>query len=246
MSEWYYLEGSEQVGPVSEEQFQAKVLDGSINEQTLVWQQGMADWQPYGQQASPQSSSPATVGTTLCPNCGASVSRGDLIIIDQVSVCPHCKEDYVQRIKEGLTPTGQHYDYGGFWIRFGAKFVDGLITGGVQIGFNFMIGIVMATTQNETAAVSAYIIMQIVTIAFNLFYYVFFVGKYQATPGKMACGLRIITADGGRVTYLRAFGRMFAEGLSGMILWIGYLMCIWDDEKRCLHDRICNTRVVRK
>ena len=124
------------------------------------------------------------MGTTLCPNCGASVAREDLITIDQVSVCPHCKEGYVQRIKEGLTPTGQHYDYGGFWIRVGAKFVDGLITGGVQIGFNFMIGIVMATTQNETAAVSAYIIMQIVTIAFNLFYYVFFVGKYQATPGQ--------------------------------------------------------------
>ena len=38
----------------------------------------------------------------------------------------------------------------------------------------------------------------------------------------------------------------FAEMLSGMILGIGYLMAAFDDEKRALHDRICDTRVVRR
>ena len=62
----------------------------------------------------------------------------------------------------------------------------------------------------------------------------------------MACGIKIVTADGGKVTYLRACARHFAEFLSAIILGIGYLMVAFDREKRALHDHICNTRVIRK
>ncbi len=62
----------------------------------------------------------------------------------------------------------------------------------------------------------------------------------------MALGLKVITADGDKVSYLKAFGRYFAEIVSGIILCIGYIMAAFDDEKRTLHDRICNTRVVKK
>jgi uncharacterized RDD family membrane protein YckC len=41
-------------------------------------------------------------------------------------------------------------------------------------------------------------------------------------------------------------GRHFAEMLSGILLGIGYLMIAFDDEKRALHDRICDTRVIKK
>jgi uncharacterized RDD family membrane protein YckC len=72
------------------------------------------------------------------------------------------------------------------------------------------------------------------------------IGKYGATLGKMACKIKVVTPDGGRVTYLRAFGRYFAKLLSAMICFIGYIMAGFDDEKRALHDRICDTRVVCK
>lgn len=246
MDQWYYLEGSEQIGPLSEEQFQAKVQDGTVTAQTLVWHQGMIDWQAYAQVTSSQPESPVSGGQTRCPNCGASVSSEDLVQVDQVSVCPHCKEDYVQRIKEGLTPTGQHYDYGGFWIRFGAKFIDGLILWFLQMAIVLVFTGSIAITRNETVAGVGMIFVHFFSFALRLGYSVFFIGKYQATPGKMACGLKVITEDGGQVSYARALGRHFAEILSSLILCIGYLMCIWDEEKRCLHDRICNTRVVRK
>ena len=72
------------------------------------------------------------------------------------------------------------------------------------------------------------------------------VGKHGATPGKMACGLKVVSPDGGPVSYGKACGRFFAEMLSGLTLGIGYIMVAFDDEKRALHDRICNTRVIRK
>jgi uncharacterized RDD family membrane protein YckC len=61
----------------------------------------------------------------------------------------------------------------------------------------------------------------------------------------MACKLKIAVEDGGRVSYLRALGRHFAKYLSAMILLIGYIMAAFDDQRRTLHDRICETRVVR-
>ena len=61
----------------------------------------------------------------------------------------------------------------------------------------------------------------------------------------MALGLRIVRADGSSLTYGRATGRFFADYLSNLILFIGYIMAAFDDEKRTLHDRICDTRVVK-
>jgi len=81
-----------------------------------------------------------------------------------------------------------------------------------------------------------------VTIAYTTYC----VGRWGATPGKMACGLKIVTSEGGRVSYLRAFGRYWAEQLSGMLLYIGYIIAAFDAEKRSLHDHICGTRVVKK
>jgi len=77
-------------------------------------------------------------------------------------------------------------------------------------------------------------------------YATFFIGKYAATPGKMACKLKVVTSDGGQVSYARAFGRYFAEFLSAIIFFIGYIMAAFDEEKRALHDRICDTRVIKK
>jgi len=89
------------------------------------------------------------------------------------------------------------------------------------------------------------VILNLLLMAIQAAYVTFFVGRYGATPGKMAGRLRVVTADGGKVTYLKAFGRHFAEFLSSMILGIGYIMAAFDDQKRTLHDRICNTRVVK-
>jgi len=61
--EWYYAEGKEQKGPVSEEQFAELIRSGGIQAQTLVWLEGMSAWQPYSQVAS-MSQQAASAGTT--------------------------------------------------------------------------------------------------------------------------------------------------------------------------------------
>ena len=85
----------------------------------------------------------------------------------------------------------------------------------------------------------------LMSIVFPAAYTTWLLGKYGATVGKMACKIRVVKADGSPIQYMRALGRFFAEWLSGMILLIGYIMAAFDSEKRTLHDRICNTRVIR-
>ena len=53
-------------------------------------------------------------------------------------------------------------------------------------------------------------------------------------------------ADGSKISYQRAFGRAWADILSGMICYIGYIIAGFDKEKRALHDHICQTRVIYK
>ena len=72
------------------------------------------------------------------------------------------------------------------------------------------------------------------------------IGKYGATLGKMACRIKVVTSEGGPVSYMRALGRYFAKQLSCLTLMIGYIMAFFDKENRALHDRICDTRVVMK
>jgi uncharacterized RDD family membrane protein YckC len=72
------------------------------------------------------------------------------------------------------------------------------------------------------------------------------VGKYGATPGKMALGLRIVSSSGEPVTYVKALARFFAEMVSAIICYIGYIMAAFDEQRKALHDQICDTRVIRK
>jgi uncharacterized RDD family membrane protein YckC len=76
-------------------------------------------------------------------------------------------------------------------------------------------------------------------------YETFFLVKFGATPGKMAMGLKVVRPDGSGIQIGRAVGRYFAKMLSGMILYIGYIMVGFDSQKRGLHDMICETRVIK-
>jgi uncharacterized RDD family membrane protein YckC len=78
-------------------------------------------------------------------------------------------------------------------------------------------------------------------------YYAFFeASEFQATPGKMALGLIVTDEEGVRIGFGRATGRYFGKILSGLILYIGFMMAGWTQKKQALHDILAKTLVVRK
>jgi len=143
-------------------------------------------------------------------------------------------------------PSPGELRYAGFGIRFGAKFLDGLILGfasfAVSAIFGMMVQSMAKSSPKQALAASAFSF--ILQIALAVCYSGYFLSKHGATPGKMACGLKVVTPSGNEVTFLRGVGRYFGELLSSVTMCIGYLMVLFDAEKRALHDRVCNTRVV--
>jgi uncharacterized RDD family membrane protein YckC len=69
-------------------------------------------------------------------------------------------------------------------------------------------------------------------------------GRFGATVGKMALGLRITRLDGSSIGYRLAFARWLACRLSELALYTGYLVVLVRHDKRALHDLLAGTKVV--
>lgn len=247
---WFYVEKGQQAGPVSEEQLDEKFRQGIIQPDTLVWREGMAAWTPY--QEAKRGATVASAATepkpeAVCAECGKLFPVDETIRHGNVRVCAACKPLFLQKLQEGAAINTGELNYAGFWIRFAAKFLDGLILGVPFLIVFYAIG-ALSAQRSETPAVPILpLFVQFAFIFIQMGYEIFFLGKYGATLGKMACKLKVVTSDGNKIGYGRATGRFFAEMLSGMICYIGYLMVGFDNpQKRALHDHICNTRVVYK
>jgi uncharacterized RDD family membrane protein YckC len=56
----------------------------------------------------------------------------------------------------------------------------------------------------------------------------------------------VTDAQGNRIRFGRATGRYFGKILSGLILYIGFMMAGCTPRKQALHDMLADTLVVRK
>ncbi|UAB77593.1 RDD family protein [Erythrobacter sp. SCSIO 43205] len=140
-------------------------------------------------------------------------------------------------------------NYGGFWLRVVAYLIDFVILMIVQFALVFAFG----DTVTDTSATgfsanteSTSPLLNIVLIILGVAYFAGFESSAkQATPGKSALGLVVTDLDGRKITPLRAVGRYFAKIVSGMILFIGFIMVAFTGRKQGLHDLICSTLVLQ-
>jgi GYF domain 2 len=105
---WFYAIGDQQFGPVSDAQLDELVASGKINRDTLVWREGLAEWQPLGNVRSggtpPIPALPPVVGsqTLACAECGRSFPIGDMIQLNRTWICAQCKPIFLQKLQEGV------------------------------------------------------------------------------------------------------------------------------------------------
>ena len=74
--DWYYAEGGQSLGPVSDDEFQSLVSSGKIGSDTLVWHDGMEDWLPHSQvgQTTPAEAPRAAVLAITRSPCSLAIS----------------------------------------------------------------------------------------------------------------------------------------------------------------------------
>jgi uncharacterized RDD family membrane protein YckC len=236
--EWYYVQGSDQVGPVSNADLAKLARAGDISGETLVWREGLENWIAYEGTVPQAPARPEAPKLKLASNSDVSAGSGAQPLDD-------APRDLTQPEKQAV----DFMSYGGFWIRFAAKLLDSIIVlavnGGIAAGAGLATAGLMQVLGDSFGHIIAFI-PAAMSLMFCLFYYIYLVGKYGATWGKMICRMKIVRSDASPIGYGRALGRIFAEILSVFFLGIGYIMAAFDSEKRSLHDRICDTRVVRR
>ncbi|MEZ5012420.1 MAG: RDD family protein [Bacteroidales bacterium] len=63
----------------------------------------------------------------------------------------------------------------------------------------------------------------------------------------MALGLKVTDMEGGRISFARATGESHGRKIiSGMILYIGYILAGLTEKKQALHDMMAACLVVKK
>jgi uncharacterized RDD family membrane protein YckC len=118
----------------------------------------------------------------------------------------------------------------GFWRRFGAALIDGLVVGIVELILRLLLGDVGFA----------------IAIVFSFGYYTYFHGNTGQTPGDAALGIRVVDIDSGAVIgYPRAFGRCLVSIVSGLVIVLGYLWMLWDPRKQTWHDKAVSSLPIR-
>lgn len=245
MAKWYYLKGEERLGPYEQPAFDELVRQGAVAPETLVWRDGMADWQPYGQAGQAPSAEQMAGDHVACAQCGGVFLKEDVISFRENFVCANCKPTFMAKITQGVDYAAE-LNYAGFWIRFGAKFLDVILLGILESFASYLVfGTFFIDIDTPDMFVS-WMIFNVFSISARICYTWLLTWKFGGTLGKLALDLRVVTANGESIGCGRSLGRTFAEILSAIILLIGYIIAAFDGEKRTLHDHICGTRVIRK
>ena len=135
--------------------------------------------------------------------------------------------------------------FGGFWIRVGAYFIDLVVLIIPVLLISFLFRAVTPAGDEMEKAIVDFMDSILSLIVWWIYFAVLHSSKWQASVGKKAVGLKVVDENGNRISFGRATGRYFAEILSALILCIGYMMVGWTQKKQGLHDMIAGTYVIK-
>jgi uncharacterized RDD family membrane protein YckC len=159
----------------------------------------------------------------FCANCGsnlaAAIDQAAPTVVPSTEPAPEIAAEYM-----------------GFWIRFGAAIIDGLVTSFITFILAFI----------GRAGSTALIMVPFLWLLVPWLYHWLFIGLKGQTLGKMAVGIKVINAQGsmpglGEAALREVPGKI----VSSIVIYLGFLWIIWDRQKQGWHDKIANTYVVR-
>ncbi len=139
-------------------------------------------------------------------------------------------------------------EYAGFWVRLAAYVIDSIIVFfGLLFVRLFLSGImsVLSDTWIGGNILFHYTLKDILLYGFQVLYFILCTYLTGTTLGKRAMNLRVVSADGQKLTILNVVYReTIGRFLCSLSVGIGYIIAGVDREKRGLHDILCDTRVI--
>ena len=233
---------------------------------------------------SPAGGSTPPASNKVCPNCG-TIFPSDSVYCQKCGIklpditpqgqkicsgchtpnfpsaqyCYKCGLPLPEKLSSGYE---NQIQYAGFWIRFAAYLIDGILlnivtsiisTAIVFSNFSFSDYMDLLSNLESTGTIDQafwsflgkMFLAYLVGLAVMIAYYTFTVGKWGRTVGKATLRLKVVKPDGSRVSYWRALGRSLAYYLNGFTFGLSYLMIAFTNKKRGLHDYIADTIVIK-
>jgi hypothetical protein len=114
---WYYALGDQRQGPVSESELDALIASGKINENTLMWKEGMANWAPLREvRAAGAQSGEAPPGWIRCTATGRYFPPEEIVYLDGKPYSAAAKPGVLQNVLQtGALPTTEVGRTGPAW-----------------------------------------------------------------------------------------------------------------------------------
>ncbi len=148
-----------------------------------------------------------------------------------------------------LGPSDQGgYVPAGFWIRFVAAVIDGVVITLLSYILQLpLLFVILSGKFGENVILTAQVVNALLGIVVAVLYLRTYVSK-GATPGKMIFGIKVLNAQTGmHMTFGKTLLREWiGKFLSFLLLGTGFLLAAFRSDKRALHDLVAGTIVVRK
>jgi uncharacterized RDD family membrane protein YckC len=221
--DWFYAKNNQQLGPVPFQVLSGMLQRGELQGGDLVWRDGMPAW-------IPASSAPELMAAI--PTIPGSIG-------------------YYNPIAGGYGAADQ-IDYAGFWLRWVAAVIDGLLLGVVGLVINFGIG-VQGPFFNVPGRGPQFYALGLVGLRSSLGWIIGWLynalmesSSLQGSLGKLALGITVTDMQGQRISFGRATGRYWGKIISTITIYIGYMMAGWTEKKQALHDIMAECLVIRR
>lgn len=152
-----------------------------------------------------------------------------------------------------LPPLAPSPAYAGFWRRFLASLIDGILVGFLCDQLYLVLSLVLGRIMDSgdgaddlwrVLAVWLGASLTLCIVLSWLYFATMESSPWQATLGKRALGMAVTDLAGNRISFGRATGRLFASFISGIPLMLGYLIQPFTAKRQALHDMISGTLVI--
>jgi len=175
-----------------------------------------------------------------CSRCTKPFCQDCVVELKSNYYCIDCKGEQVKDIQSGADATV--LNLAGIGTRFAGIFLDGLILMVPLI----ILTVVAVGTANIGDAMTLSLGIRLVFIVVPLIYEGLMLQSRGQTLGKMACKVKVVSADGGDISSGQAWGRAVSRVIMNQIPILGLInyLFAFGKEKACLHDRLAKTRVI--
>ncbi|MEH6940291.1 RDD family protein [Bacillus sp. JJ722] len=143
--------------------------------------------------------------------------------------------------------------YASFGRRLAAYVIDGLILsvivsilGAVGVLSFFGVNFDASQLQDPTYSIANNKGYLYATFLIGMLYYTILQSsKWQATIGKKLLGMKVVTLEGERISFIRALIRHLVMFSISSIFYIGFIMALFTKKKQALHDLLAKTLVIK-